>query len=193
MIGEPHPRTGETVVAFVVPSGPDKPDPVELLRHAGPAARALQAADARRGRRPSCRARSPASCCDARCRATSERTARGRARGRHRRNRTRRRRHDEARRRSPRSRSRARSRTLRRDRRCPGEATAREHERAQRDQHVAAARAGRCPARARRPNRTADQHAPPITTTAPTPLPMPASARGSASRWSLPDRERRRR
>ncbi len=37
-----------------------------------------------------------------------------------------------------------------------------------------------------RPNRTAEISAPPISTTAPTPLPMPASARGSASRWSLP-------
>jgi long-chain acyl-CoA synthetase len=34
-IGEPHPRTGETVVAFVVPVAGARPDPVELLRHAG--------------------------------------------------------------------------------------------------------------------------------------------------------------
>jgi long-chain acyl-CoA synthetase len=33
--GEPHPRTGETVVAFVVPVAGARPDPVELLRHAG--------------------------------------------------------------------------------------------------------------------------------------------------------------
>jgi long-chain acyl-CoA synthetase len=35
VIGEPHPRTGETVVAFVVPNEGAEPDPVELLRHAG--------------------------------------------------------------------------------------------------------------------------------------------------------------
>ena len=35
VIGEPHPRTGETVVAFVVPRAGHVPDPVELLRHAG--------------------------------------------------------------------------------------------------------------------------------------------------------------
>ncbi|HEX5096586.1 MAG TPA: AMP-binding protein, partial [Acidimicrobiia bacterium] len=35
VIGEPHPRTGETVVAFVVPKPGADPDPVELLRHAG--------------------------------------------------------------------------------------------------------------------------------------------------------------
>src|SRR6185369_11803651 len=35
VIGEPHPRTGETVVAFVVPRPGQVPDPVELLRHAG--------------------------------------------------------------------------------------------------------------------------------------------------------------
>ena len=35
VIGEPHPRTGETVVAFVVARAGEDPDPVELLRHAG--------------------------------------------------------------------------------------------------------------------------------------------------------------
>jgi long-chain acyl-CoA synthetase len=35
VIGEPHPRTGETLVAFVVPRPGHDPDPVELLRHAG--------------------------------------------------------------------------------------------------------------------------------------------------------------
>ena len=35
VIGEPHPRTGETVVAFVVARPGHVPDPVELLRHAG--------------------------------------------------------------------------------------------------------------------------------------------------------------
>ena len=35
VIGEPHPRTGETVVAFVVARPGEDPDPVELLRHAG--------------------------------------------------------------------------------------------------------------------------------------------------------------
>ena len=35
VIGEPHPRTGETVVAFVVAVPGTHPDPVELLRHAG--------------------------------------------------------------------------------------------------------------------------------------------------------------
>jgi long-chain acyl-CoA synthetase len=35
VIGEAHPRTGETVVAFVVPRSGTNPDPVELLRHAG--------------------------------------------------------------------------------------------------------------------------------------------------------------
>ena len=35
VVGEPHPRTGETVVAFVVAQPGAHPDPVELLRHAG--------------------------------------------------------------------------------------------------------------------------------------------------------------
>lgn len=35
VVGEPHPRTGETVVAYVVPRPGQTPDPVELLRHAG--------------------------------------------------------------------------------------------------------------------------------------------------------------
>jgi long-chain acyl-CoA synthetase len=35
VIGEPHPRTGETVVAYVVAKPGRHPDPVELLRHAG--------------------------------------------------------------------------------------------------------------------------------------------------------------
>jgi long-chain acyl-CoA synthetase len=35
VVGEPHPRTGETLVAFVVPRPGHHPDPVELLRHAG--------------------------------------------------------------------------------------------------------------------------------------------------------------
>ncbi len=35
VIGEPHPRTGETVVAYVVARTGHVPDPVELLRHAG--------------------------------------------------------------------------------------------------------------------------------------------------------------
>jgi long-chain acyl-CoA synthetase len=35
VVGEPHPRTGETVVAFVVPVAGADPDPVELLRFAG--------------------------------------------------------------------------------------------------------------------------------------------------------------
>jgi long-chain acyl-CoA synthetase len=35
VVGEPHPRTGETVVAYVVAKPGASPDPVELLRHAG--------------------------------------------------------------------------------------------------------------------------------------------------------------
>ncbi len=35
VIGEPHPRTGETIVAYVVARPGTTPDPVELLRHAG--------------------------------------------------------------------------------------------------------------------------------------------------------------
>jgi long-chain acyl-CoA synthetase len=35
VVGEPHPRSGEAVVAFVVPQPGVSPDPVELLRHAG--------------------------------------------------------------------------------------------------------------------------------------------------------------
>lgn len=35
VVGEPHPRTGETVVAYVVAKPGRTPDPVELLRHAG--------------------------------------------------------------------------------------------------------------------------------------------------------------
>lgn len=35
VVGEPHPRTGETIVAYVVAKEGTHPDPVELLRHAG--------------------------------------------------------------------------------------------------------------------------------------------------------------
>ncbi len=35
VVGEPHPRTGETVVAFVVAKAGHRPEPLELLRHAG--------------------------------------------------------------------------------------------------------------------------------------------------------------
>jgi len=35
VVGETHPRTGETVVAYVVARDESAPDPVELLRHAG--------------------------------------------------------------------------------------------------------------------------------------------------------------
>jgi long-chain acyl-CoA synthetase len=35
IVGEPHPRTGETVVAFIVAHPGTTPDPVALLRHAG--------------------------------------------------------------------------------------------------------------------------------------------------------------
>jgi long-chain acyl-CoA synthetase len=35
VVGEPHPRTGETVVAYIVAADGRVPDPVELLRHAG--------------------------------------------------------------------------------------------------------------------------------------------------------------
>lgn len=35
VVGEAHPRTGETVVAYVVARAGHVPDPVELLRHAG--------------------------------------------------------------------------------------------------------------------------------------------------------------
>jgi long-chain acyl-CoA synthetase len=35
VVGEPHPRTGETVIAFIVPVAGADPDPVELLRFAG--------------------------------------------------------------------------------------------------------------------------------------------------------------
>jgi long-chain acyl-CoA synthetase len=35
VVGEPHPRTGETVVAYVVAKEGRRPDPVELLRTAG--------------------------------------------------------------------------------------------------------------------------------------------------------------
>jgi long-chain acyl-CoA synthetase len=35
VVGEAHPRTGETVVAYVVATEGHTPDPVELLRHAG--------------------------------------------------------------------------------------------------------------------------------------------------------------
>jgi long-chain acyl-CoA synthetase len=35
VVGELHPRTGETVVAFVVAASGSTPDPIELLRHAG--------------------------------------------------------------------------------------------------------------------------------------------------------------
>ncbi len=51
VVGEPHPRTGETVVAYVVARPGTTPDPVELLRHAGRQLARVQAADARRGGR----------------------------------------------------------------------------------------------------------------------------------------------
>ncbi|MGO9873259.1 MAG: AMP-binding protein [Acidimicrobiia bacterium] len=35
VVGEAHPRTGETIVAYVVPKPGRNPDPVELLRHTG--------------------------------------------------------------------------------------------------------------------------------------------------------------
>jgi len=35
VVGEPHPRTGETVVAYVVPRAGARVDPVELLRFGG--------------------------------------------------------------------------------------------------------------------------------------------------------------
>jgi long-chain acyl-CoA synthetase len=35
VVGDPHPRTGETVVAYVVPAAGATLDPVELVRHAG--------------------------------------------------------------------------------------------------------------------------------------------------------------
>lgn len=35
VVGEPHPRTGETVVAFVVPTPGATPEPSDLIRHAG--------------------------------------------------------------------------------------------------------------------------------------------------------------
>ncbi len=35
VVGEPHPRTGETVAAYVVAREGTTPDPVELIRHAG--------------------------------------------------------------------------------------------------------------------------------------------------------------
>ena len=44
-----------------------------------------------------------------------------------------------------------------------------------------------------RAKRTADYAAPTNTTIAPTPLPTPASARGSTSKWSLPTGMPRRR
>ena len=51
VIGEPHPRTGETVVAYVVAKAGHEPRSGRAAAARGPAARALQAADARRGRR----------------------------------------------------------------------------------------------------------------------------------------------
>ncbi len=52
VVGEPHPRTGETVVAYVVPKAGPASRSGRAAAARGPAARALQAADARRaGRR----------------------------------------------------------------------------------------------------------------------------------------------
>ena len=51
VVGEPHPRTGETVVAYVVAEPGRAPDPGRAAAARGPPARALQAADARRARR----------------------------------------------------------------------------------------------------------------------------------------------
>ena len=50
-IGEPHPRTGETVVAYVVAEAGPRSRSGRAVAARGPPARALQAADARRGRR----------------------------------------------------------------------------------------------------------------------------------------------
>ena len=107
VIGEPHPRTGETVVAFVVPVAGAQPDPVELLRHAGRRLARYKLPTASRSF-PSCRDRSRASCCVASCRLPTGRHAVWPTTSR----------------RIPRRRqrylSRVRSRTLRRGRRCPG-------------------------------------------------------------------------
>ena len=51
VVGEPHPRTGETVVAFVVAKPGTASRSGRVVAARGPAARALQAADARRARR----------------------------------------------------------------------------------------------------------------------------------------------
>ncbi len=121
VIGEPHPRTGETVVAFVVPSGPDEPDPVELLRHAGrrlaryklptrvEVVTALPRSFAGKllRRELSAGELSAGELSKANCRATPTQPAAVPTPRR-------------TRRRSPRSPSRARSRTPRRDRRRPG-------------------------------------------------------------------------
>ena len=51
VVGEPHPRTGETVVAYVVAEARDASRPGRAVAARRPAARALQAPDARRARR----------------------------------------------------------------------------------------------------------------------------------------------
>ena len=180
VIGEPHPRTGETVVAFVVPRPGDDPDPVELLRHAG-----RRLARYKLPTRVEVVDELPRSFTGKLLRrelssdaADASSDDRGPAR---------RRRDDEpdVDHRDPR-RERDRERFVVTDdaldagRRSTGRACR--------------ARSARCRPRAvpRARACAAARTAPPTTprrrsrTTAPTPLPMPASARGSTSRWSLP-------
>ena len=174
VVGEPHPRTGETVVAFVVPSPGAHPDPVELLRHAG---RRLA-----RYKLPTRVEVVDGVAALVRGQAAAPRVVRGRRSDA----RLRGRRHDEARvdHRDTR-RERDRERFVVTDDALEQPA-ARQHERAERDQRVAArepSAARRAQAREphRRPHRAAE-HARPRRRR----CRSPASARGSASKWSLP-------
>ena len=146
VIGEPHPRTGETVVAFVVARPGARP-----IRSSCSATRAAssRATSCRRASRSStrCRARSRASSCGARCRRRASQRARPR----------RRRRDDESRvdHDDP-DRERDRERLVLTDDALQ-QSAARQHEHAERDQRVAGRRGARARAcggaRTARPNR----------------------------------------
>ena len=177
VIGEPHPRTGETVVAFVVAAPGTHARPRRAVPPRGPPTRALQAADARRRRRRAAahargQARAAravvdgASCDHGRATSTTRRRSP---------------------RRSPRSRPRARSTNASSWPTTPWSSPPLDSTSvpsamsALPPASVAGARRA-LRARTAPPSTTA----PPNTTIAPTPLPTPASTRGSTPKWSLP-------
>ena len=173
VIGEPHPRTGETVVAFVVPVAGAQPDPVELLRHAGRRLARYKLPTARRSRLGvAAFVHGQAAATRIVCRRRDDARLGGR-------------RHDESRvdDGDP-CRERDRERFVVADGALDQPAT-REHERSERDEHVAecepaTARCAQPREPPRRPQRATDQHHRADAAA------DPRERRGSASRCSLP-------